>query len=130
MVALTDVPKGWMTAEAALARLSIARQTLYAYVSRGLVRTRPAPGTGQRNLYDQRSIEALLQRRTRSRARQAVAASTIDFGEPVLESSITTIIDGTLLYRGRDAVALAESATLEDVARLLWDAPAYPAVPQ
>jgi citrate synthase len=130
MVALTDVPKGWMTAEAALARLSIARQTLYAYVSRGLVRTRPAPGTGQRNLYDQRSIEALLQRRTRSRARQAVAASTIDFGEPVLESSITTIIDGTLLYRGRDGVALAESATLEDVARLLWDAPAYPAVPQ
>jgi citrate synthase len=124
----TDVPEGWMTAEAALACLSIARQTLYAYVSRGLVRTRPAPGDPQRNLYDQRSIDALLQRRTRSRARRAVAASTIDFGEPVLESSITTIIDGTLLYRGKDAIALAETATLEEAACLLWDAPTFPAI--
>jgi citrate synthase len=125
----TGTPDGWITAEAALARLSIARQTLYAYVSRGLVRTRPAPGTGQRNLYDQRSIDALLERRTRSRARQAVAASTIDFGEPVLESSITRIVDGTLLYRGQDATLLAQTATLEDVACLLWDAPAFPDLP-
>src|SRR4051794_20613150 len=128
MAASTEVPEGWMTAEAALACLSIARQTLYAYVSRGLVRTRPAPGDPQRNLYDQRSIDALLQRRTRSRARRAVAASTIDFGEPVLESSITTIIDGALLYRGQDAIALAETATLEDVACLLWDAPTFPVI--
>ena len=29
--------------------------------------------------------------------------------------------DGRLLYRGRDAVELSESATLEETARLLWD---------
>ncbi len=117
-----------MTAEAALACLSIARQTLYAYVSRGLVRTRPAPGDPQRNLYDRHSIDALLQRRTRGRGRQAVAASTIDFGEPVLKSSITTIVNGTLLYRGQDAITLAETATLEQAACLLWEAPAFPDV--
>src|ERR1700748_3390289 len=102
----TGTPDGWITAEEALARLSIARQTLYAYVSRGLVRTQPATGNGQRNLYDQRSIEALVERRTRSRARRAIAPSTINFGEPVLQSSITAIVDGTLLYRGQDATAL------------------------
>jgi len=102
-----------MTAEAALARLSVARQTLYAYVSRGLVRTRAAPGSPNRKLYDRRSIDTLVERQSRSRARQAVAASTIDFGEPVLASAITRISDGTLLYRGQDAIVLAETATLE-----------------
>jgi citrate synthase len=58
-----------------------------------------------------------------------VAASTIDFGEPVLVSAITRITGGTLLYRGHDAIKLAKTATLEDVAALLWDAPAYPALP-
>jgi len=32
------------------------------------------------------------------------------------------IADGRLFYRGLDAVQLAEAATLEDVARRLWDA--------
>jgi citrate synthase len=118
-----ELPDGWLTAEAALAKLAVARQTLYAYVSRGLVRTRPAPDSLHRKLYDQRNIEALVERRTRSRARRAVAASTIDFGEPVLASAITRISDGALTYRGRDAIDLAETATLEETATLLWEAP-------
>src|SRR5580658_6580964 len=120
--ARTDRPP----AEAALARLGVARQTLYAYVSRGLVRTRPAENDPRRSLYDPRSIDALLDRRRRGRARQAVAASTIDFGEPVLISRITRIANGALLYRGRDAIELAQTATLEQVAALLWEAPAFP----
>jgi citrate synthase len=43
------------------------------------------------------------------------------WGMPVLESALTLITDdGRLLYRGRDATALARSATLEQVAALLW----------
>ncbi len=125
----TDRPAaetGWLTAEAALERLGVARQTLYAYVSRGLVRTRPAEHDPRRSLYDPRSIDTLLERRQRGRARQAVAASTIDFGEPVLASRITRIADGALLYRGRDAIQLAATATLEEVATLLWEAPIFP----
>jgi citrate synthase len=122
----TALPDGWLTAEAALAKLAVARQTLYAYVSRGLLRTRPAPGSPNRKLYDQRGIEALVERRTRSRARRDVAASAIDFGEPVLASAITRISDGTLTYRGRDAIVLAETATLEDTAALLWETSTFP----
>jgi citrate synthase len=119
----------WVTAEAALVSLGIARQTLYAYVSRGLVRARAAEDNPRRSLYDPRSIDALLQRRRRGRGRRAVAASTIDFGEPVLASRITRIADGALLYRGKDAIELAQTATLEEVAALLWEAPTFPVLP-
>jgi citrate synthase len=121
----TDVAT-WLTAPAALARLGVARQTLYAYVSRGLLRTRSDPDDPRRSLYDPRGIDGLLERRVRGRKRQAVAASTINFGEPVLASRITRIADGRLWYRGKDAVALAEVATFEQAAALLWDMPAFP----
>jgi citrate synthase len=121
--------EAWIPAEAALALLGIARQTLYAYVSRGLLRTRPDPAAPRRSLYERAGIMALTERRARGRARHAVAASTIDFGEPVLESAITRIADGQLHYRGRDAIALSETATLEEVAALLWQAGALPPLP-
>jgi citrate synthase len=129
MVSSAVEPVEWLAAEAALARLGVARQTLYAYVSRDLVRARPAGDDPRCRLYDPRSIDALLERRRRGRARQAVAASTIDFGEPVLVSRITRIADGGLLYRSQDAIALARTATLEEVAVLLWQAPAFPCLP-
>src|SRR6185437_9521498 len=97
----------WLDVDTALARLGVARQTLYAYVSRGLVRSRPASDDPRRSLYDRYAIEALIARRRRGRARNAVAASTIDWGEPVLVSRITSIEAGRLAYRGQDAVALA-----------------------
>ncbi len=110
-----------LTAETATQRLGIARQTLYAYVSRGLVRAIPDPDAPGRSRYHAGDIAVLLERRARGRARKAVASSTIDWGEPVLPSRITRIADGRFFYRGRDAVALAESATLEEAAALLWE---------
>lgn len=117
-----------LDAATAIARLGISRQTLYAYVSRGLVRAAPDPADPRRSRYDRRDIDRLLERRKLGRARHAVAASTIAWGEPVLPSAITSIADGRLWYRGHDAVALAGHATLEQVAALLWQAPAWPAV--
>jgi citrate synthase len=107
----------------ALALLGVSRQTLYAYASRGLVRTERAPDDPRRSLYDRRDLDRLVKRRGRSRARKDVAAPTIDFGEPVLTSAITRIGDDGLFYRGQDATALAASATLEEVAGILWGGP-------
>ena len=112
-----------ISAEDASARLGVSRQTLYSYVSRGLVRATPVPGDARRSLYDARDITGLVERRSRRRARRAVAASTTSWGEPILRSSLTRIADGTFQYRGRDAVALSATATLEEVAGLLWDEP-------
>ncbi len=116
----------WLAAEQALTLLGVARQTLYAYVSRGLIRTRPDPEDPRRSLYDPQAIETLLRRRRQGRARRAVAEATIDFGEPVLTSRITQISDGTPWYRGQDAIRVARTATLEEAAALLWDIPRFP----
>ena len=122
MINIINVNDADLTAEAAMARLGISRQTLYAYVSRGLLRASPAPDDPRRSRYDARDVTALLERRQRGRARKAVAASTIDWGEPVLPSRITRIADGSFFYRGQDVVALSQHATLEEVAALLWEA--------
>ncbi|MCP4315550.1 MAG: helix-turn-helix domain-containing protein [Hyphomicrobiales bacterium] len=100
-------------------RLGISRDTLYAYVSRGLVRTIAHPGDARKSLYDRRDIEALFERKGRGRSRRAVAESTINWGEPVLTSKITRIADGQCYYRGRNAIGLSRDHSLEGVLKLL-----------
>ncbi|WP_068875151.1 MULTISPECIES: citrate synthase [unclassified Phenylobacterium] len=109
----------WIPAEEAQARLSVRAQTLYAYVSRGRVSVRPDPGDPRRSLYRAADIAALAERKSRSRKISDVAAGAISWGEPVLASAITTVSGGRLYYRGRDGIRLAETETLESVARLL-----------
>jgi len=112
-------PADWIAAEEARDRLGVRPQTLYAYVSRGRVQVRPDPGDSRRSLYRAADIAALTQRKARSRRVSDVAAGAIAWGEPVLASEITTVAGGRLFYRGRDAIRLAETETLESVARLL-----------
>ncbi len=109
----------WISREAACDHLGIRPQTLYAYVSRGRITVRADPADPRRSLYRLADIEGLAARRHRSRKPAAVAAGAIAWGEPVLESAITTVDGGRLYYRGRDAAHLAEDQTLEAVARLL-----------
>lgn len=109
----------WIGADEARERLGVRPQTLYAYVSRGRVQTRIDPKDPRRSLYRAADIAALTQRKARSRKVSEVAAGAIAWGEPVLASAITTVSAGRLFYRGRDAVELAQTETLESVARLL-----------
>jgi len=109
----------WIAAEEARDRLGVRPQTLYAYVSRGRVQVRQDPGDPRRSLYRSADIAALAQRKSRSRKVADVATGAIAWGEPVLASEITTVASGRLFYRGRDAIRLAETETLESVARLL-----------
>lgn len=109
----------WIDAAQACALLGVRPQTLYAYVSRGRLTARPDADDPRRSLYRLADLEALTARKTRSRKISDVAAGAIAWGEPVLESEITAVIRGRLYYRGRDAIRLAETETLEAVARLL-----------
>lgn len=109
------------TANEACDRLTISTQTLYAYVSRGLIRTARHPDDSRKRLYLSTDINRLFERQKRGRSRQAVAESTLDFGEPVLRSRVTSIQDGQFYYRGENAVELAQSASLEDVFEFLCD---------
>jgi citrate synthase len=109
----------WISREAALERLGVRAQTLYAYVSRGRLEARTDPENPRRSLYRAADIAGLTERRARGRKASAVAEGAIAWGEPVLSSAITTIAGGRLWYRGRDAAELARDQTLEAVARLL-----------
>lgn len=105
----------YLTARAAAARLKVTPATLYAYVSRGLVRSEP--GTGRERRYRTEDIEALARRRS-----GASATDALDWGAPVLDSAITAIAGDRVLYRGVDALKLAREASVRAVAELLWQA--------
>jgi citrate synthase len=107
------------TAADASGRLGISRASLYAYVSRGLIRSFSSPHDPRHRLYSLDDVEALAERKARFRRPTAAAATALDWGLPVLETSIAQIKDGRLFYRGKDALALAGTATLEEVAGLL-----------
>lgn len=110
----------WLTAEEALSILQTKPQTLYANVSRGRIRSKPLPDDPRRSLYRSDDVHRLAERRPGRKRDSVVAADTIRWGLPIMRSGISTIVDGRLLYRGRDAVELSETATLEEVAALLW----------
>src|SRR5690606_15089162 len=103
-----------------IGRLGVKPQTLYASVSRGRIAARPDPADPRRSLYRADDIDRLAARPRGRPAATAVAAEAIAWGEPILPTAISAIAHGRLSYRGRDAVELSRTATLEDVAGLLW----------
>ncbi|MER9135290.1 citrate synthase [Mesorhizobium sp. M0830] len=113
----------WLSREEALERLQVRAQTLYAYVSRGRIGMRPDRADPRRSQYRADDIAALATRRARGRSPSAIAESAIAWGEPSIVTSISTVSHGRLVYRGQDAVALSENATLEETAAVLWDLP-------
>lgn len=119
----------WIAVEDALDQLSVRKQTLYAYVSRGLVRAKADDADPRRSLYSASDIDRLKGRRRGARRRSEVAAGAIAWGEPVLESAISTVRDGQLIVRGKPVEALAARLSLEEMACLLWRVDAAPAQP-
>jgi citrate synthase len=112
---------GYLDAAEAAARLGVKRATLYAYVSRGVIRAMPDAADPHRSLYNAADVDALVKRKRQGRKPERIAATALDWGLPVLSSRITLIEKGHLFYRGRNAQELAAYASLEEVARLMWD---------
>jgi citrate synthase len=112
----------YLTAQQAAAVLGVTRATLYAYASRGQLRSEPAPGRPKERRYSRQDLERLQDRKEARRDPARIAARGLHWGGPVLESGITLIQEGRLYYRGQDAVTLSGTASLEQVAALLWDA--------
>jgi citrate synthase len=105
-------------ARTAAERLGVDVRTLYAYVSRGALRRVPGPD-GRSSRYDSDELELLAQR-SRPRTLPRPAAS-IDL---VIATRVSTVADGVVRYRGKDALALvAAGERFEAVADLLWAGP-------
>jgi citrate synthase len=111
-----------LNARETAARLGIKLETLYAYVSRGLLHSVGVRGSRAR-YYRVEDVDRFRLSRGRGDGPEALT--------PIIDSAVCLIEGGHFYYRGIDAVALADTATLEDVAALLWndDAAAQAALP-
>lgn len=122
----------YLSAKQAAAELGISLPTLYAYVSRGLIRSEAGEGPSRARRYRAEDVAALKTRKEMRHRPEAAAEtavrtavktavqSALHWGTPVLESAITLIDNGRLTYRGHDALTLPDAHTFADVANLLW----------
>ena len=100
------------TAEVAR-RLGVKTQTVYAYVSRGLLERHDASGH-RHSVFAADAVERLA-----GRARHPDRSNALDV---VIETRLTALDPaGRLFYRGRDVTELAQFRSFEDAAGLLWD---------
>src|ERR1700712_857492 len=112
-------PSGlYLSAREASAELAISPATLYAYVSRGLIRSEPSSDS-RSHRYRAEDIRGLKERRVPSSEPRGMRSFDADL--PVMDSAIATITEDGPIYRGVNCVDLAEKDTLEHAATLLWD---------
>lgn len=90
-------------------RLGVKPETVYAYVSRGLLHRGRDPDR-RGSWFDAAEVERLAARRS---ARRGSAG-------PQVRTALTVVREGRLFYRGHDAVSLAHTHPFEAVATLLW----------
>src|ERR1700674_5369182 len=108
----------YLSAREASAELAISPATLYAYVSRGLIRSEPSPDS-RSHRYRAEDVRSLKERRAPSAEPRGFKSFDPDL--PVMDSAIATITEDGPIYRGVNCVDLAEKDTLEHAATLLWD---------
>jgi citrate synthase len=114
--------RNWITLAEAVRELGVQAQTVYSYVSRGNIAVTPDPDDPRKSLYRADDVANLSRRKQVGRKREALAVGTIFGAEPCIYSGITTFSKGRAYYRGRDSIKLSNSATLEEVAGILWNA--------
>jgi citrate synthase len=108
----------YLSAREAAAELGISPATLYAYVSRGLIRSEPSSDS-RSHRYRAEDVRGLKERRAPSPEPRGLRNFDADL--PVMDSAISTITEDGPIYRGVNAIDLAETDTLEHAATLLWD---------
>jgi citrate synthase len=110
-------PRGEVTADQAADLLGVRLQTIYAYVSRGLLTRHHATNeAGHRvSVFPMEEVLRLAAERTRVRTGSL---------EVLVETDVTLLDPkGSLSFRGHDAVALS-TRPFEEAAALLWGVPA------
>ncbi|WP_406044490.1 citrate synthase [Micromonospora sp. NBC_00898] len=103
------------TAEVAL-RLRIKSETIYAYVSRGLLPRVKVPGE-RISRFRLADVERLAARTQATRPERDAA--------PAMRTAITLIAYGRLHYRGLDVAKLAPVTPFEEIAHWLWTGERY-----
>ncbi|MGM9488611.1 citrate synthase family protein [Ideonella sp. YS5] len=109
-----------LSATEAARQLGVTKATLYAYASRGLLQAVADIANPRASRYSSFEVEQLALRRRHGRRREEHSRAALVQGWPVLDTRLSGIVDGQLVYRGRNAVDMSRECSLEDVARWLW----------
>jgi len=110
----------YVSSRDALRILEVKPQTLYSYVSRGLIRRHAKPGH-RSSYYNREDIHRLKSRSVARSGHGPAAAGAMYWGEPVLETGITEITSAGPRYRDHLATDLAaNNQSFESVAEYLW----------
>ena len=110
----------YLTAREAAGELNIAVESVYAYVSRGLIRSEAVGHNRRARRYYADDVRKLKARKKGRRDPETIAEDALRAGAPVLESAITLITDDCVYYRGHNALVLARHRSIEQVAALIW----------
>ena len=116
----TDERRTHLTAAEAAQHLGVTESTLYAYVSRGLIRSEDCEGSKRTRKYRTEDILRLSERKELRKNPDRAAENALSWGAPILDSAITLFSEGHLFYRGYDALDLARDKSFEEVTSLLW----------
>ena len=120
---------GFLTAPEAAKVLGVKLETLYAYVSRGLIRSERI-AAGRRRRYRRADVLRLRQRaEVRSDPSTAARQAFERSAAPILDSALTLITEQELFYRGQPVSRLARTHTFEQVVALLWCGDLEAAIP-
>src|SRR5918996_2941575 len=92
------------TAHQASKALGITLPPLYAYVSRGLIRSEATVGSKGTRRYRAEDVHVLKQRKDLRRNPAKIVEGALHWGEPVMESAITLIAAGQVYYLGHNVV--------------------------
>ncbi|MFJ3641187.1 citrate synthase [Streptomyces sp. NPDC090108] len=94
--------------------LGVKPETVYAYVSRGLLSSRREPG-GRASTFDTKEVESLARRNRRDAAGTSGSANDLS-----VRTRLTLIEQDRYYFRGVDATELAARHSYEEVAEWLW----------
>ena len=109
-----DEDSAFLSAAEAAALLGVSKSTLYVYVGRKGLRSRATPGSRERQYWKADLL----------RVKHGEGAVAHPPGELTQESGLTLVAEQGHYYRGVNAIDFSHTASLEEVAALLWKCPA------
>ncbi|MEU9331884.1 citrate synthase family protein [Streptomyces sp. NPDC048290] len=116
-------PERRLSTKEAAELLGVKPETVYAYVSRGQLSSRRAPG-GRGSTFDTTEVKALSRRNKRESARTSPTGG----GDLSVRTRITLIEPDRYYFRGVDAAELAARHSYEEIADWLWTEHLHPGI--
>lgn len=117
---MSETTSDYMTATDAAEYLGVTTATLYSYVSRGMITSVVLDPGSRSKGYRRSDLVALRHRSTFRKDPDRAATEVIEFGTPILTTSISQVTETTHSYRGRSSSDLAAAYSFEQVTEFLW----------